>query len=172
MLKAASFCRHFRLFAGIIELPRLSAVMAIAMLLATLGMLLDESLPRLNALKQVVSVAANVAAAAFFVGSRLAGSGSAGAGHIHWPVTVAMAAGGLAGGFVGGRLASRTNPAALRRLMVALGLVLLFISDWQLNTDLIKGLPYFGTLVVLAVFSRRMRPPAAAGQPWRKGQIT
>jgi uncharacterized membrane protein YfcA len=93
-------------------------------LLATLGMLLDESLPRLNALKQVVSVAANVAAAAFFVGSRLAGSGSAGAGHIHWPVTVAMAAGGLAGGFVGGRLASRTNPAALRRLMVALGLVL------------------------------------------------
>jgi len=41
-----------------------------------------------------------------------------------------------------------------------------------LNTDLIKGLPYFGTLVVLAVFSRRMRPPAAAGQPWRKGQIT
>ncbi len=55
---------------------------------------------------------------------------------------------------------------------LALGLVLLFISDWQLNTDLIKGLPYFGTLVVLAVFSRRMRPPAAAGQPWRKGQIT
>jgi general nucleoside transport system permease protein len=56
-------------------------------------------------------------------------------------------------------------------LGLTVGLVLLFVTRWQLNTDLIKGLPYFGTLVVLAVFSRRMRPPAAAGQPWQKGMI-
>ena len=52
------------------------------------------------------------------------------------------------------------------------GLIVLFVTRWRLDTDLVKGLPYFGTLVVLAVFSRRMRPPAASGQPWRKGNIT
>jgi len=61
---------------------------------------------------------------------------------------------------------------ALALLGLAGGLGVLFVIRWKLNTDLIKGLPYFGTLVVLAVFSRRMRPPASAGQPWRKGQIT
>jgi general nucleoside transport system permease protein len=62
--------------------------------------------------------------------------------------------------------------SAVALLGLTVGLVLLFVTRWQLNTDLIKGLPYFGTLVVLAVFSRRMRPPAASGQPWRKGSIT
>jgi simple sugar transport system permease protein len=61
---------------------------------------------------------------------------------------------------------------AMILVLLAAGLVALFIARWKLNTDLIKGLPYFGTLVVLAVFSRRMRPPAAAGQPWAKGMIT
>ena len=61
---------------------------------------------------------------------------------------------------------------ALMVLGLAIGLGFLFLIKWKLNTDLIKGLPYFGTLVALAVFSRRMRPPAASGQPWRKGQIT
>lgn len=54
---------------------------------------------------------------------------------------------------------------------LGLGLIVLFVKDIQLDTDLIKGLPYLGTLVVLAVFSRRLRPPMAAGQPYRKGQI-
>ena len=50
------------------------------------------------------------------------------------------------------------------------GLGLLFVSGFAINQDLYKALPYIGTLVVLAVFSRRLRPPAASGQPWRKGQ--
>jgi ABC-type uncharacterized transport system permease subunit len=30
--------------------------------------------------------------------------------------------------------------------------------------------PYITTLVVLVFASQRLRPPAAAGKPWRKGQ--
>ena len=55
---------------------------------------------------------------------------------------------------------------------LAAALLLLFISGAKMNEDLVKALPYFGTLIVLTVFSRRLRPPAAAGQPWRKGQLT
>lgn len=83
-------------------------------LLAALGVVLDESLPRLNALKQVVALAVNVAAAMFFVFSD----------QIDWTVAAAMAAGALAGGAIGGRLATRVDAIALRRAMVAIGLVL------------------------------------------------
>ncbi len=78
------------------------------------------------------------------------------------------------GAAYGGYRLLRTGKRRSAGLMggMTIGLVILFVARWQLNTDLIKGLPYFGTLVVLAVFSRRMRPPAAAGQPWRKGMIT
>ena len=68
-------------------------------------------------------------------------------------------------------LRARRRPQAISLLALAAGLVALFVARWHLDTDLVKGLPYFGTLVVLAVFSRRLRPPAAAGMPWRKGQI-
>lgn len=67
---------------------------------------------------------------------------------------------------------NRRRTPAMVLIGLAAGLCVLFVIRWKLNTDLIKGLPYIGTLVVLAVFSRRMRPPAAAGQPWRKGEIT
>ena len=38
-------------------------------LLAVLGLVIDESLPRLNALKQVLALVINVVAACFFAGS-------------------------------------------------------------------------------------------------------
>jgi simple sugar transport system permease protein len=31
--------------------------------------------------------------------------------------------------------------------------------------------PYVVTLLVLAVATQRLRPPAADGKPWRKGQV-
>jgi len=83
-------------------------------LLAALGVVLDESLLRLNALKQVVSLAVNVAAAVFFVWSD----------QIDWVVAASMAVGALAGGTIGGHLATRVDAGALRRVMVATGLVL------------------------------------------------
>lgn len=83
-------------------------------LLAALGVVLDEPLPRLNALKQVVALVTNVAAAVFFLFSD----------QVHWIAAAMMAVGAIAGGAIGGHLATRVNSTALRRVMVGLGLVL------------------------------------------------
>lgn len=81
------------------------------MVLAVLGLALDDSLTRLNALKQALSLSVNVAAAAFFVFS----------GRPVWPVVLVMAVGALAGGALGGRFASRVRPRTLRRVVVNFG---------------------------------------------------
>ncbi len=79
--------------------------------LAVLGLLLDDSLTRLNALKQAIAFGVNVAAAVLF----------ALAGPVVWPAALAMAAGALLGGTAGGRLAGRVRPATLRRIVVIIG---------------------------------------------------
>jgi uncharacterized protein len=88
-------------------------------ILAVLGLFLDDTLPRLNALKQCISLSVNVAAAVFFLFSGL----------IIWPLALVMATGALAGGAVGGRIAGRVNPGLLRWTVVVIstvvGLVLL-----------------------------------------------
>ena len=81
--------------------------------LAGLGLVINDTLTRLNALKQVVALSINVAAGVFFLFS----------GQVVWPVALIMAAGALAGGTLGGGLATRINPAALRRLVVGIGVV-------------------------------------------------
>jgi hypothetical protein len=81
--------------------------------LAALGLLLDDSLTRLNATKQAVGFAANGAAAGLFVFSGL----------VHWPVGLVMAVGAIAGGAIGGRLAARVRPATLRLVVVIVGVV-------------------------------------------------
>jgi uncharacterized membrane protein YfcA len=79
--------------------------------LAALGLLIDDSLTRLNATKQAVGFAANGAAAVLFVFS----------GQVHWPVGLVMAVGAIAGGAIGGRLAGRVRPATLRLVVVTVG---------------------------------------------------
>ena len=81
--------------------------------LAALGLLVDDSLTRLNATKQAVGFAANAAAAALFLFS----------GQVHWPAAIVMAAGAVAGGVLGGRLAGRVRPATLRLVVVTVGVV-------------------------------------------------
>lgn len=81
--------------------------------LAVLGLFLDDTLTRLNALKQSVALTVNVAAALLFVFS----------GAVVWPVALAMAAGALAGGALGGRLAGRIRAETLRWVVVGIGLV-------------------------------------------------
>ncbi|HVP12487.1 MAG TPA: sulfite exporter TauE/SafE family protein [Phycisphaerae bacterium] len=80
-------------------------------ILAVLGLLLNDSLTRLNALKQSISFSANIAAAVFFVFS----------GKTVWPAALVMAIGALVGGAIGGRLAGRIRPNALRWLVVCIG---------------------------------------------------
>jgi len=82
--------------------------------LAVLALVLDDTLTRLNALKQGIAFGVNVAAAVFFVFS----------GMVVWPVAAVMAAGALIGGALGGRLAGRVRPEALRWIVVAIGVVL------------------------------------------------
>ncbi len=82
------------------------------MMLAVLGFVLDDSLTRLNALKQSLSFVINVAAAAFFLFS----------GKVLWTAAAIMAAGALAGGVLGGRVASRIKPIILRWIVVFVGL--------------------------------------------------
>ena len=67
--------------------------------LAILGLFIEDDLRRLNALKQGISFAANIAAAVLFLFS----------GMIIWPAAIVMAVGAFAGGAVGGRVAGRID---------------------------------------------------------------
>jgi uncharacterized membrane protein YfcA len=81
--------------------------------LAVLGLFIDETLTRLSALKQCISLSVNGAAAVLFFFSGL----------IVWPLVLVMAAGAIAGGVLGGSVAGRINPALLRWTVVVIGLV-------------------------------------------------
>jgi uncharacterized membrane protein YfcA len=81
--------------------------------LAVLGLVLEDTLTRLNALNQTISLATNVAAAVFFLFS----------GQVVWPAAAVMAAGALVGGAVGGRVAGRIRPAFLRAIIVSIGVI-------------------------------------------------
>ena len=84
------------------------------MLLAVLGLLFGDPLPRLNALKQALALVINVVAAAFFSFS----------GHVLWTVALVMAPASLLGGVLGGRVAGRIRPTVLRAVVVTYGTVL------------------------------------------------
>jgi uncharacterized membrane protein YfcA len=81
--------------------------------LAVLGLTLDDSLTRLNALKQAVALAVNVAATLVFLGS----------GQVLWLVVSVMAVGAWLGGVLGGRLADRMQPTLLRWSVVLTALM-------------------------------------------------
>lgn len=87
------------------------------MLLSVLGLTLDDTLTRINALKQATSAMVNIAAAIFFVFS----------GRVVWPVALVMAVGALIGGMLGGRLAGKIKPSSLRWVVVLIGVVISII---------------------------------------------
>jgi uncharacterized membrane protein YfcA len=85
--------------------------------LATLGLVIEDSLTRLNAIKQAIGFAVNFAAAIFFVFS----------GQVVWAIAAVMAVGALLGGALGGRLAGKVKPATLRWIVVVIGVVVSII---------------------------------------------
>lgn len=85
--------------------------------LSALGLTLEDSLTRLNALKQAVGFAVNVAAAVFFIFS----------GHVIWSIAFVMAIGALVGGNLGGRLAGKIKPSTLRWTVVTIGVIVAII---------------------------------------------
>lgn len=82
-------------------------------LLAVLGLVIDDTLVRLNALKQVLSLGVNLTAAVLFVFS----------GRVVWEAAVVMAVGALIGAQIGGRLVRHLPTAAFRAVIVVIGLV-------------------------------------------------
>lgn len=83
-------------------------------LLAVLGILVDDTLKRVNALKQAISLVTNVVAALFFVTS----------GKVVWSLALVMAPASLLGGALGGRLVGRINPLVLRAIVIASGIAI------------------------------------------------
>ncbi|MGE0869233.1 MAG: sulfite exporter TauE/SafE family protein [Kofleriaceae bacterium] len=79
--------------------------------LAALGAVIDDTLTRINALKQTVSLVVNVSAAIVFLVW----------GPIDWTVTLVMAIGSLGGGWLGGALATRISQPLLRWTVVVIG---------------------------------------------------
>ncbi len=85
--------------------------------LSALGLTLEDTLTRLNALKQAVAFSVNVAAAIFFIFS----------GKVLWPVALVMAVGALIGGTLGGKLAGKVKPSTLRWTVVTIGVIVSII---------------------------------------------
>jgi uncharacterized membrane protein YfcA len=85
--------------------------------LAVLGLVLEDTLTRLNALKHAVTLSANLAATMLFLFS----------GEVVWSAAAVMAVSALVGGTLGGRLAGRVRPATLRAVVVTLGILIAII---------------------------------------------
>jgi uncharacterized membrane protein YfcA len=81
------------------------------MLLATLGLFLDDTLPHVNALKQFLSLLIAIAAAVWF----------AAFGPVAWAAVAPLALGSLLGGIAGVLVARRLRPQVLRTVVVVFG---------------------------------------------------
>jgi uncharacterized membrane protein YfcA len=82
------------------------------LMLAGLGMMGFTNIHRMNGLKNWGAVCMNVVAAAIFAFS----------GIVNWPVALAIAAGGLLGGYGGSRMAQRVGQQRVRHAIVLIGL--------------------------------------------------
>lgn len=90
------------------------------LLIALLGVMLRDDLQRLNGLKNVLAGLVNLTAGVVFVV----------VAEIDWGVAGLIAVGSTLGGFLGARYGRRLSPAALRALIVALGLVAIVRLLW------------------------------------------
>lgn len=91
------------------------------LLIGMLGLLMDERLQRLNALKNVLTAGVNLVAGVVFVL----------VAEVDWWVVLLIAVGSAAGGVLGARIGRRLPPAVLRALIVVVGLVavVLLVTD-------------------------------------------
>lgn len=88
------------------------------LLIGLLGLLIDDDLHRLNALKNVLVGLVNGIAAVLFAVLWVVGVAP-----VSWPAAALLAVGALAGGFLGGRFGRLLPPAWLRGLIVVIGLL-------------------------------------------------
>ncbi len=81
--------------------------------LAVLGLVLEDTMTRLNGLKQAIAFSTNIATAVFFLFS----------GQIVWSAVWVMAVGSMVGGALGGKMAGRISAVALRRIVIVIGVI-------------------------------------------------
>ncbi len=83
------------------------------LMLSVLGLTIDDTLQRLNAVKVITTGITNLVAGVVFVV----------AAHVAWDVAGLIAAGSIIGGVLGSRYGRRLPPPALRALIVVVGIV-------------------------------------------------
>jgi len=88
------------------------------LLVGVMGALLPESVQRMNAAKNLMTLVVNVVAAVAYTLVAF--------NRISWPVAGIIAAGSLVGGLVGARYGRRLSPNALRATIVVVGLIGLY----------------------------------------------
>jgi uncharacterized protein len=89
-------------------------------LIALLGIALDDDLQRMNAAKNVLAAVVNGAAAVLFIAMSIVADT-----RIDWLAVLLIAVGASLGGLVGAKVGRRIPPLALRGLIVLVGLVAL-----------------------------------------------
>jgi len=82
------------------------------LLMGFLGLFLAEPLQRQNALKNVLAGMVNLVAAVVFIATT----------HVDWAAAVLVAAGSMAGAFLGAHVGRRLSPPVLRATIVAVGI--------------------------------------------------
>lgn len=82
------------------------------LLLGLMGVLLTESLQRINAIKNVLAMLANLASGIVFVF----------VAHVAWLAVLLIAVGSAVGGIIGARVGQKLSPVALRGVIVVIGL--------------------------------------------------
>jgi uncharacterized membrane protein YfcA len=88
------------------------------LLVGVMGTLLPESVQRMNAAKNLLTLVVNIVAAVSYTLVAF--------DRISWPVAGVIAAGSLLGGFVGAHYGRRLSPNALRATIVVVGLIGLY----------------------------------------------
>lgn len=88
------------------------------LLIGVMGALLPEDVQRMNAAKNLLATLVNVVAAVSYTLVAF--------DRISWPVAGLIAAGSLIGGWLGSRYGRRLSPAALRAVIVVVGLIGLY----------------------------------------------
>ncbi|MGW3040741.1 sulfite exporter TauE/SafE family protein [Kitasatospora sp. NPDC001159] len=83
------------------------------LLMALMGMLLQEDLQRINGVKNALAMIVNGVAALFFLFTAT----------VNWTAAGLIAAGSLVGGLLGAKVGRRLPPTALRGVIVVVGLV-------------------------------------------------
>lgn len=79
--------------------------------MSLMGMLIDDEMQRLNAVKNVLAAVVNTIAAVFFLF----------VAHFDWTAVVLIAVGSAIGGQIGAKVGRRLSPAVLRALIVVVG---------------------------------------------------